>query len=285
MTNGANPLVEKIVNKVRDIPPLPHAVVKALELIRDARSNASDVVKVVSLDQGLTAKVLKLANSAYYGYSKRISTLSEAIVILGFKTLKSLLLASSVYNLMNKELDGYALEKGELWRHSVCAAFVARYTALKIRYRDEEEAFIAGLMHDIGKIVLSQYVKFGYTLIEKAVNERKIPFMDAEKEIFGVDHAEVGMKIAEKWNFPESLVEAIGYHHKPEMAERHPTLAGITHVADAICLMMGIGLGVDGLLYPLNGEVLEKIGLSDGIDNLIMEVSDMIASGDMELEV
>ncbi len=257
--------MDEIIAKIDELPAIPALVMRALELIDDPRSHVNQLAEVLASDQALTAKILRLANSAYYSFPRKVSTITDAIVILGFSTLKSLIIAASTYNLLNKEVEGYGLAQGELWKHSISCAMTARLLARKIRFRNPETAFVAGLLHDIGKVVLNTYMKKEFEEILKYVEENQVPFMVAEKEIIGFDHAEIGAKVAEKWNFPEELVKAIRYHHEPLAVENKTgkaNLSDITHLSDAIVLMMGFGLGVDGLMYPIEEEVVERAGIT-----------------------
>ncbi len=257
--------MEEVVAKIDELPAIPALVMRALELIDDPRSHVNQLAEVLSSDQALTAKILRLANSAYYSFPRKVATITDAIVILGFSTLKSLIIAASTYNLLNREVEGYGLAQGELWKHSISCAMTARLLAKRIRFRSPETAFVAGLLHDIGKVVLNAYMKEEFEEILKYVETEQVPFMKAEKEILGFDHAEIGAKVAEKWNFPEELVRAIRYHHEPLAVENKTgkaNLVDITHLSDAIVLMMGFGLGVDGLMYPIEEAIVERAGIS-----------------------
>ncbi|MCD6363977.1 MAG: HDOD domain-containing protein [Synergistetes bacterium] len=273
-------IMQRILAKVDEIPPLPHVVVKALKALNDPKSNSSDIAKIISQDEGLTAKILKLANSAYYGFPRSIGTLGEAITVLGYKTVKSLIYAAAAHGHLSGELKGYAMDRGELWRHSLGVAVVSREVAKMVKYKDIEQAFVAGLLHDIGKIVLNQFVRFGFTLIMKKVEVEKVPFHEAERDILGFDHTDIGGKIAEKWNLPKELVDSISHHHSPEKADVDPQLTSIVHVSDAICLMLGWGLGADGLLYPLSEIALENLGV-ENIDDFIAVASDALFQEDL----
>jgi len=272
--------MERILAKVDEIPPLPAVVIKAIKTIDDPKSSSSDVAKIISQDEGLTAKVLKLANSAYYGFPRSITTLSEAITVLGYNTVKSLIYAAAAHGHMSGELKGYALDRGELWRHSLGVAIVSREIAKKVKHRDIEQAFVAGLLHDIGKIVLNQFVRFGFTLIVKKVEVERVPFNQAEREILGFDHTDIGGRIAEKWNLPPELVDAIYHHHSPEESKVSPKLTSIVHVANSLCLMLGWGIGADGLLYPLSDFALQNLGI-DNLDDLMSASADALKQDDL----
>ncbi len=274
--------LERIVDRVDELPSLPHVVVRVMELTEDPDSTAFDINEVISQDQNITAQVLRMANSLYYGYSRRIATVTDAVIMIGYNAVRSLVLAASVSKILNKELDGYVMAEGQLWFHSQCAAVFARLLAKKSRFRSIELAYTATLLHDIGKLVLNSYVNEAYQEVITAVNEDKITFNEAEKSILGFSHAEVGGKVAEKWNLPAELVEAISFHHDPLRAELNPRLTSIVHVSDAVTLQMGLGLGVDGLFYPLSKEAIELLEITeDDLEELMAEVVDLFIDKDV----
>jgi putative nucleotidyltransferase with HDIG domain len=227
-----------------------------------------------------------MANSAYYGYARRISSINEAIMVLGFGTVRNLVLAASVSNVMNKELQGYFLLKGELWKHSMSTALIAKTLARKINYQFADQAFTAGLLHDIGKVILNTYMTSMFEKVIQKVQTENIPFMEAEQQILGFDHAEVGSRVAERWNLPKELVEAIAKHHSPVTAEINPMLTSIVHVADATSMSMGIGLGGDGLLYPFDGYATQKLGVTeDMIEQIIAEIADALIDAETLISI
>ncbi|MGB9885934.1 MAG: HDOD domain-containing protein [Moorellales bacterium] len=269
--------LQDLVEKVQDLPALPTVVNQVIRLTEDPDSTAADLNAVISRDQALTAKVLRLANSAYYGFPRRVATVTDAVVLLGFNTIRNLVLAASVSNVLQREAPGYQLGRGDLWWHSLTSAMAARLLARKIRFRAAEEAFVAGLLHDIGKLVLSQYVAETYAQILERVTRDGVPFMEAEQAILGFDHARAGGLVAEKWNLPEGLVEAIGCHHRPAAARKAPALAALAHTGDALALMLGAGLGADGLMYPLDWDSVAAVGLTEEkVEEVLDELADSL---------
>lgn len=267
--------LENLIKKVNDLPSLPIVTMQVMKLTDDPKTSILDLANTILQDQALTAKILRLANSAFYGFARSISTITDAIVILGFKSIRDLVLAASVYDVANKELKGYALAKGELWKQSIISAMLARKIAKKIKYHSTDEAFVAGLLHDIGKVVINLYVNEAYKEILAKVENEKIPFLVAEKEILGFDHAEVGAYVARKWNLPESLVNTIAFHHNPSEAPGDKQQCAIVHISDAICMTIGVGLGADGLLYQFDEGALKELHLKGrDIEDIISEVSD-----------
>lgn len=268
-------ILEKLVEQIDTIPSLPIVVADALQVIDALDAGPKELAAVLYKDQGLTTTILKFANSAYYGFNRKISTITEAIVILGFNTIRSLLLAASVQRAVGGEVKGYDLAQGELWKHSIICAMTARSIARRVGFPGVEQAFIAGLIHDIGKVILSMHVASQFEELMTIVSEQKLNFSQAEKQLFGADHAEIGGLVAERWNLPEDLVDAIAHHHLIEEPAELKTITAVVHVADALCLMLGLGLGSDGLLYQVNSQAVEMLGLSDtAIQEIMLEIND-----------
>ncbi len=273
--------LEYIVNKVDDMKVLPEIINKIIALTDDPDSTVQDMEKAILKDQVLTTKILRLANSAYYGYARKISTISQATVLLGFQAIKGIALASTVRNYMTHELKGYSLEKNQLWQQSQTCAIISRFIAKTIKYPNPEEAYIAGLLRDIGKTILNEHMEREYAEVLLKVEQEEITFLDGEREVLGFDHAEIGEKVAEKWNLPRALVDAIGHHHTPDLANINPVLVSIVHVADAITMMMGVGLGLDGLTYNLSPTAIETLQLDEiQLQNIISQIADLIKDED-----
>ncbi len=261
---------QRILKEVKDLPPFSAIANRALKLTNDPRSSAIDISRVISYDPAFTARVLRMANSAYYGFSRKVTTVSEAIVILGYETLKSVVLALTLQKFYDREVHGYGLEKGDLWKHSVGCALASRLIATQVKYISIEEAFVAGLLHDVGKVILNQFVREEIDKIIELSGSQGLSFAEAEKQVLGFDHQDIGSKVAEKWNFNDKIVEAIRCHHRPDRARKDMDLTAIIHVADFICLSLGLGVGSDGMLYPLKKEALDRLKLDEPeIDNLI----------------
>ena len=254
--------LDNLIRQVQDLPSLPIAVTRVMQLTNDPKAGLSDVAHALASDQGLAARVLKLANSAYYGSSRRIGTVSEAVVILGMRTTRNLTLATSCQDMLEREVQGYFLPRGALWRHSLACAAAAQNLARRAHFRGTEEAFVAGLLHDIGKVVMSAYLKAEFAQVLTRVAKGRLTFSDAEREVLGFDDAEVGARLLERWNLPSTLVTAVRYHHAPSQAPES-LLAALVHVADTICLTLGIGLGVDGMAYTLDPNALAMLHLTE----------------------
>ncbi len=260
-----------ILKEIDHIEPLPETVRQALALIDADPEDSQELKGIIYQDQALTADMLKICNSAYYGFSRRISSLSHAIVLLGFKTIKKILLSLSLRNILFQKIPSYSLGKGEMFKHALACGLTAELMARELgRDNDSEKIFTAALLHDIGKIVLDlvAFDKFG--LIMDMVVKGGRSFLSAEKEILGYTHAQVGAMIARQWNLPLVLIEAIEYHHEPGKAQVAPEVVAMVHVADVICSMLGVGGGVDGLVNPVHPGALSLLALdAKAVENII----------------
>lgn len=273
---------KRVLKRVKDIPSLPQFVLETLKQLDDPKSSATSVAERLSKDEGLVVRVLRLANSAYYGLSHRITGVADAISFLGFKTVKSIVLAASVYKYMDTAFTGYSLDRGSLWKHSQAVGITSRFLCERLKAADPEEAYIGGMMHDLGKIVLNDYVRFGYSIILRLVEEDQVPFCDAERQVLGFDHAQVGGLVMEAWNLPEAYGYITTYHHTPwdlpdEKKEYQP-LVDIIHVANIMCLMLGVGIGADGMQYSISPDALERLGITEQTEELFGEFVDIIST-------
>ncbi len=230
--------LQSFVQLSGDLPPMPHVASEALQKISEPDARAEDIEKILSKDPALAARVLKLANSSFYARSRTIATLRHAVVVVGLKTVRSLVLASVTRDLF----EPFGLTEKLLWEHSVGCGLAARTVALSLRYSRAEECFLAGLLHDVGKMILLRHCEEPMRrIIQDVYNEPELSFMSLEQEAFGFDHAQVGRQLAMKWRFPEEIAEAIGCHHRPATAKILPALSVIVHLANAICHKLGLG--------------------------------------------
>ena len=277
----------RIISKLKEMKSFPQFVVETLRKLNDPGSNASDVAASLSRDEGLVLRTLKLANPAAYGMPRNISDVSEAIALLGYKNISNIVLSATVYSVMDKGLSGYALDRGEMWRHSLTTAYTARHIAGMTRKVPPEEAYVGGLLHDIGKVVLNDYVRFGYGIIVKLVEEEHIPFTEAELKVLGFDHSTVGALLIERWDLPKAYHYSTLYHHRPNELDpecmQFQPLVDIVSVANSICLMMGVGLGSDSLQNYIYPEPLERLNIGD-YESLMSELVDFAGQASSEME-
>jgi len=270
-----------ILRSLSDLPAMPHVVNKAQELISKSDSKLKDLVKVIEVEQSISARILRLANSTYYGLSGRVASVKQASVLLGYKTLREVITVAGISNIIAKTLDGYSLDSGEMWRHSIAVAVGSKLIAAKRRPELSNDAFFAGLIHDAGKLVLDSHVYERREDFVLFMQDGQETFLKAEREILGFDHSEIASEFCQKWNIPDEQILAIKYHHYPSQSEGSD-LAYILHMADFIAMMSGIGTSVDCKLYQLEDGTIEFLGLQekdiDGIQGEVVEsVEDMMS--------
>ncbi len=234
MSDSTARRVEEVLRSVKRLRPLPANTTRLLSEIDNPESSTRSVARLIALDQALTAYVLQIANSAYLGYASDCTSPKDAVVRLGFKQVRSLTLSVTASGPLSQRLAGYRLGNHELWSHSTAVAATAHWLATIFHYPDPEEAYSAGLLHDIGKLVLDQFVLADYERIMAAMQANDTPMWQVEAELYGIDHASVGGLIAEQWDFPAVLADAIHYHHAPTQARVRPNLTAIINLANAI---------------------------------------------------
>ncbi|MCX8127641.1 MAG: HDOD domain-containing protein [Synergistetes bacterium] len=246
-------LKDRILSKLRDLPTLPEVAAKVMEIANNPRSSAADMAKVISQDQALTAKILKLVNSAYYGFPRKISTITQAIVILGFRTVRDLVLNISISDMFNSKNVG-GLNAESLWLHNLGVAITAKILAKRIGYDPPEEAFTCGLLHDLGKLVFIKLFPQEYEKVATIARDGDKWIRDVEEAIFEIDHSVVGKWVADYWKFPHQLVQAIQMHHQPNLDNEYPELTSIIHGADILTRIKKIGSGGDNQIPSFRKE-------------------------------
>ncbi|GAB4364650.1 MAG: HDOD domain-containing protein [Calditrichia bacterium] len=248
-------LAQRRVRRISKLSTLPFIAVKVMELVENPRTSASKLCDFISADQVMAARILRLANSAYYGFPRKISTLNLAIVVLGFNALRDLVLSISIIDRFSlKSQEEIDLE--QFWRHALIVGRGARVLARYLNYPVVGEAFVAGLLHDIGYLAFMQQFPTEFKEVNHFSRENATPFNEAEIRILGYSHTQLGSWLAENWNLPAKLVEAIRYHHQPDKSMEHQEMVKIIHMADLISYSIGEGSGINQI-YSLSAEELE----------------------------
>ena len=269
--------VNKILGKIKALPTLSLVVAKVIQVVSNPLTSASDLSRIITVDQALTAKVLRLANSAFYGFPFRIKNITQAVSILGFDTIRNLALTVSVYKVFTGENET-DFSHQDFWKHCVGVAICANLLAKKIKYKSPEGAFTAGLLHDIGKNFFEQYMHKEYGDVLKYAREKNLTIYQAEQEKLAIDHAVVGKMMAEKWNLPPELAAGIAAHHHPEGEDEESVMAHIINVADIMCKKKGIGFSGDSVVMPVSKEGRELFNLDEAGE------AELMASLDKELK-
>jgi putative nucleotidyltransferase with HDIG domain len=253
--------LEQISGLVRTFPGMPGAALKLLGVLDDPGVTVQQIERILRQDPGLTANVLKLANSAYFGIPSKVGSVRQAVMLLGLKRLIQMVIAACTGAVLDRTVPGYDLPAGELWRHSLAVSVAAERLVRELRIPAAEEIFTAALLHDVGKIILGRFVQEGLAEIEKALAQG-LSFETAETIVLGVNHAEVGAQVLLKWSLPGNVVNAVRWHHAPEKSERGDTMLDVVHAANGLCRMAGIGAGNKAPHSDLSAAVAQRLGLN-----------------------
>lgn len=264
------------IKESMELATLSAVAVQAVQMLRDPDVDIRRVAETVSYDQSMTSKILRLVNSSFYGFQGKIGSLSQAIVLLGFSTVRNVILSVSVLQAFSGGKGSNVFDVGRFWEHSVGAAFIARNLAEHAKQKQPEEAFIGGLLHDIGKVFILQFLRKDLDEIMVLVKEKDMSIRAAEEAVLGVDHAWIGHMIVKNWHFPPNLCQGIGYHHSPNLlAEKQEELVftSVIHMADIICRGLDIGSGGDDLVPDINTAAWHGLSLSlDDVKAILKKV-------------
>jgi putative nucleotidyltransferase with HDIG domain len=236
-----NIALQQLVDEVRDLPlTVSDVLAQVITECDNADASVSSLARIMAADQALAAMVLKLANSAYYGYARRIESLPDAVVLLGFASVKNLAITASITRLLATDRDDLSEVRQGIFEHSLATAVCARILG-RTRRVSGEKAFVAGLLHDLGLIILVCYAKDRFRTLVALAEERGVTLEDVEDEVLGFSHAELGALVAAEWQFPPALCDALRHHHNPQAAETDKTLTNAVHLADWVAKRMGVG--------------------------------------------
>lgn len=262
------------VENINTLPTVPGVLKRLSVIIEKPRITLVEISSFISNDPALTTKVLKMVNSAIYGFPGRIASVSHATMLLGLNVIKGLLLGVSVFELMQKTMNG-------LYEHSLACAIASRVIAQKKGLKEPEEISVAGLLHDIGKVILMLEFQKEYEAAMHDALSKSISIFDAEKIQFNATHANVGSWLAEKWRFPRSLIEVIEYHHRPTLSKNAPLETAIVHLADILVRARGFGFAGENFVPEVNPAAFELLKLSEAdIKDVLKEMEDNMESAE-----
>jgi putative nucleotidyltransferase with HDIG domain len=261
----ANIDLENRLKKIIDLPTLPVVANNIILITQNPKSSALEVGRAISQDQALVSRILRIANSTFYGFPRKITTITHAIVILGFANIRNLVVTSSILDILpSKGRDGYFDREG-FWKHSLACGVTSKLIANMLGIKNIEEVFIWGLLHDFGKLILDTYFNEDFAQVFRLVKEKEIPIREAEEELLGFDHAMVGGRVADKWNLPPALIKVIRFHHNPPQANESMRMVAIVHLADVLCRAVGIGNGGDSKMPCINEDSWKLLGFNKQI--------------------
>ena len=263
--------LDDYINQVTTLQPAPRVLAELMLLLKKDETDAAEVVELITFDPALTAKVLQRCNSVFWSADHPIADMGEAVGRVGFNEIYRLVALVVGEGVLCHPQAGYRLGEGELWQHSVTTALASRAIARKLG-GDENLVFTAGLLHDIGKLVLSSFLEDAYEPLLSRLEPSGVSFLDAEKSILGVEHAEVGGRLLTRWRFPANLVNAVAHHHDPAKAKPFHQLAAYIHVGDLIAHCLGQAQGLDPFAVRGRPEALEILEITPPeVENLMLE--------------
>jgi putative nucleotidyltransferase with HDIG domain len=256
--------IDDIINGIATLNPIPPVATQIMALAEDENSSTSDIADLIIHDPSITASLLKICNSAFFGLPCKVESVRDAIALLGLDQIVELVLINGTAENFKDEPDGYGLGEGELWHHAVLSAHVAKVLAQNhgLAYK-KHLVFTAGLLKDIGKIIMGRFVAFSYEKINILVHSKGYSFNEAEKEIIGMNHEELGARVGKKWRFNDKLIYIIRNHHMTDESCRNDPETALVYLADIVCMMIGFGTSLDGLAYRFYGEVLDRMNLTE----------------------
>jgi HD-like signal output (HDOD) protein len=269
------PEIAKALARMSEISSLPEVTTKIVRVVEDPRATAHDMHEIVRTDPGLAAKILKVVNSAFYGLPSQIGSLDRAILMLGLSAVKNIALAASLSRLFNVDAVSDQFTARDVWRHSVAVGVCARLLATAGGKIPADEAFVAGLVHDMGLIAAQQLYPARLREAVEQCQNLSMPFINAESALIGVDHQALGGALAAKWRFPPALLCAISYHHEPlTLAQpEFRALSGVVYVADTLCCSADFGFGLTARNQSLDPDMLKILSLTQAqIDELLLEL-------------
>lgn len=256
------PEPREISRAIKDLQPIPQIALKIFRLMHSEDYNIKNISEEIRKDQVISARTLQLCNSVIFTRSQKIESLEHAIVMLGQHLLLKLVISASLDSFFSQIGTGYSLCKGGIYHHAVGTAVIAEKLATLTGQAEPSLAYTAGLLHDIGKVALDQFIHSGFPLFYRECHQGQKNFSEVEKQLLGTDHTEVGAELALNWSFPESLVEIIHFHHQPENATRHDALVHIVYLADLLMSRFHTGLEMERLGTESLASRLAVIGLS-----------------------
>ncbi|TGL20766.1 HDOD domain-containing protein [Leptospira yanagawae] len=271
--------VDEVLQDVNKLPAISSVVSQVLEKLQKPDVNIAELAQEISKDPAITANVIKLSNSAYYRASKPIRTVQEALMTLGIKTVKEIVLLTAAKGILAQDLNSYQLEAAQLWTASLLVAElsskIVQHKKLKI---DKDLAFTSGLLCSVGKIVLAQFFSPVMMQIKTDLKNNQEPFPTLEKKYFGYTHMEVSENLLKRWNFPPELTDVVANYLTPEASKVNPLLTSVVHIASILIVVSGIGIDIGGESVPISPFALSQTGVTDAdIETYFVHIPDLQA--------
>ena len=255
-------ILQKLLEKIDDLKPMPAVVNKIMNIVQNPDCDLSDIGDIIHKDPVITANLLKTCNCAYYALPNKLESAHEAVKFLGMDKIIDMVLLKATTENLSKEQKGYGLNEGELCRHAMASALIAEELSKTVNVKNKHQIFTAALIKDIGKVILDRNIEGSLKKISNLVVRDGLSFQEAEKKIIGIDHAELGAIVAKKWNFSSEMINIIRHHHNPDLTSKEGVATAIVYTADNICMMLGVGVGTDGLAYRFQRKILKTLNIT-----------------------
>lgn len=273
---SANFWKKRIVSGIKNLSPMPHVVMSIHSQLARENVDTLKVIEAIRVDQALAAKVLRLANSAYYGLTGRVSTIESALTLVGLRGMLEAVAAAGSYRLLSASLPGYGYDAEDLWRHSIAVACGCKVIAHKKDPGLSDTAYLAGLIHDVGKLILDRFVAEKKAEIDSFLQDGNRTLLDAEAHFFGFSHASVAAEVCGAWNFPDLISNAIRFHHNPTGSDKD-FLSYLLHLADYLAISFGLGYESDDHLYALEEGTLAFLGVNrSDFSDIVSRISEAL---------
>ncbi|MDR0330982.1 MAG: HDOD domain-containing protein [Chitinispirillales bacterium] len=253
--------IESRLHSLKSLHTQPAVIAKITQMLQNPATNAEELGMAIRADQVLASRVLKLVNSAFYGFPGRIGSISHAVILLGFSTVKNIVLTASVLELFAVR-GGGKFNAHEVWKHSLACGVAAQCLARAVKYEGQEECFVAGLLHDIGKVIMFQIVPNEFNNVIECADKTKTLFYDSECKLLGISHQQIGGMLIEQWRLPTKILDAVANHHTPHGGS---LLTAVVHCADIFARALGYGNGGDNKMPKVSDSAWESLGL-DGVN-------------------
>ncbi|MFC1614809.1 HDOD domain-containing protein [Gemmatimonadota bacterium] len=289
MENKTKEKIQDVLGEVKELPTLPTIVTEIHDVTSNPKTCAAELGELISRDLVIAAEVLKVVNSAYYALLRSITTIKDAIVMMGFESVRNLAISVALVDKFGHRGKVGQFDRGRFWEHSLGVGVMSKIIARKVGYSKDEGVFIAGLLHDIGKVILDLKTPYNFMEVIDMTFSRDILLSQAEKEVYGFTHAEVGQWLGEQWHLPESFCQTMGFHHNPRpiLATADFDMTAIVHIADIFARAIGIGSGGDNRIPKVNSSVWMRYQdkLTDDLPGLFDEIQGEMTKAEVFLSL
>ncbi len=272
----------RIINNIDDLPVLPEIILKINEVLQNSEVNVDEIAEIIEKDSSLSTKVLRLANSSYYGLASQVDSISRAIIVLGFNTICNVATSVGVSAIFKEQYKNIGIDLAGLWLHTLGCAVASKVIISVKNANDAEKAFVCGILHDIGKIIIAKVFPTEQRKIFDALIKSKKTICEVEEEIIGTNHAKVGFAIGKKWKFPDYILDVIRFHHNPSLSTVAPDVASAVHLGNAISKALSLGVSTDSRVSIINPFLWEQLYIKE--ETIPLLIKDVQNEFDLAME-